>query len=316
MKRLKLIVLMAALLAMVSTSAMAITVGTGSEKGVFYPLGQEICGRAAEQFLPCDAIVSGGSNFNVTNTKSGELGGGLAMLPVAQASGLAYKVLKVGEGAFITANQTASERVQKLVGGMEAAVFPAALKLATKGRVVFVTIGEGSGETKVMREQLAQAGAPESALIVVADQAEFIKTLLGRNDAFGFFTRIPKPDNALFVEIRDKEMHLMGAYNPAFKNPATKVQVVEVAGFTVKTPVTPVAFVYKDDNAEAVEVSVIAEGVLMADLVPKKEEKKTGKMAGWWAKMKGYASTMTAMSSEKIAEMNAAIKEKVANMNL
>lgn len=294
---------------LMSLPAFANTFGTGGKKGEFYPTGQKICGQAAEAFLSCEAVTSGGSTDNVARVKSGEFGLGLAMLPVAQDSGLKFAELQIGEGSFITANPTATSRVMKLVGNMEAAVFPGALKLAAKGRVTFVTIGEGSGETGIMRKQLAEAGASESALKVVADQDAFISALQGQDNAFGFFTRIPKPDNALFVAIKDNNMQLLGAYNPAFKNPATKVTTVEIAGFSVKTPVTPVVVVYNSDSEDITEIVKIAKGIEIDTLIPKEK-------TGVWAKLRKFATSMKEMSGEKIQELSTVVSEKVAEMNL
>ena len=299
----------AALALLFAGIASAYEIGTGSTSGMFYPTGQKICGLAAEKFIDCQAVPSGGSADNVAKVEDGELDAGLAMLPVAKESGLPYVVMNVGEAAFVVANPTAAERIRKLVGGMDAAVFPAALKLAGKGRVTFVTIGENSGETALMRQQLEAAGAPASALKSVSSIAEFVRTLTSDNRAFGFVTRIPNPGNEIFLQMKKAKLEILGAFNPALKDETTKVSVVEVAGVKVKTPVTPVAFVYDEGNADAKEVLEIVKGVTLKDILP-----APSTWAKVWGAIKGAAASMKEMTAAQASALKEKVEAKLANI--
>lgn len=292
------------------STASAIQVGTGSEKGVFYPLGQKICGIAAESFVDCVAPSTGGSIDNINAVKSGERETGLAMLKVAMDSGLPYKELQIGEGSFIVTNQAVAEKILGRVNGTEAAVYAAALKLASMERIVFITMGADSGETAVMKEQLANAGAPETALVTVEGQDAFLAEIKNRDNAFGYFGRVPLSDNGIFIAIDNEKLKLMGAFNPAFKVKGTKNMTVNVAGVEVKTPVMPIAIVYKDENNQDVqEVVKAAQGLVLEDLVTKK-----GRIAKWIAKIKKWTSQAKDMSADAVAGLSKKVTDLVQNI--
>lgn len=295
-----------------ATSALGVTLGTGSQTGVFYPFGQKICASAAEAFVDCTAPSTGGSTDNVNAVMNGERETGLAMLKVAVDSGLPYKETLVGEGSFIVTNKSVSDKIMAKVAGNEAAVYAAAIKLAGMGRIVFVTIGETSGETTIMKEQLAQVSAPDTALVIAKDQDALLSEVGKRDNAFGYFSRVPLSDNSIFLAIAEKKLQLMGAFNPAFKQANTVVKTVEVAGVTVKTPVMPIAIVYKDEtNKDVADVVKAAQGIILEDLV----QKKTGlaKFASFLAK---WTSKITTMTTDAAASLSDQIQDAVANMKV
>lgn len=316
MKLVKTALIFSAFLLTSVASVNAMTLGTGSKTGVFYPFGQEICARAMETFANCEAIESAGSGFNVKQIADGKMGSGLAMGPVADDSGLPHIDTNLGEGSFIVANQVVTDRVLGLVGGKEVAVYSAALKLAAQGRVVFVTIGEGSGETKIMRAQLEKVGAEKTSLVVVSDDNELLETVKANNRAFGYFNRAPLSSNSIFVSSVDMKLNLMGAFNPALKIPGTVVSEVTVAGVTVKTPITPISLVYADaENLDVKAAIAAAKEVTLEDLKPKeKKAKKWGKAL--LAKFSKWKSQITVMSGDAISSLSAEIDKAVSAIKL